>query len=351
MSCSSAASRRTRSGDCGRRVRLLQRDRLVQHGQRVGVDVLVLVVLVDLHPQRRQLRQDDVGQSGADEELQRRPRGVLQQGLRELDVDALGRDARELAGELAHRLDHLVVGGQLQLGDESHGPQHAQRVVGEGVPGGPRRAQPAGEQVAQPAERVGHRPVGAERDRHGVHREVAPEQVVDQRVAPGHLGIAGLPVVAVGPEGGDLQPDRARVGVHLGTDRAEGDPGVPRGTRPAAEHVQDLLGVGGGGDVDVAGHRVAAVLGPEQRVPHRPTDQVHLVPRRGEAPAELGEHGGEVDELPHGLLDSRGNRLGIRTGPIGPTPRHGPLLARSSLRCSRGCRRTTRGLGGHDEPA
>ena len=71
MSCSSAASRSTRS----RARSALQRDRLLQHGQRVRVDVLVLVVLVDLHPQRGQLGQHDVGQPGVDEQLQRRAAG------------------------------------------------------------------------------------------------------------------------------------------------------------------------------------------------------------------------------------------------------------------------------------
>ena len=59
MSCSSAASRSVRSGPS-----VLLRDRLLEHGQRVLVDVLVLVVLVALQPQRGQLGQDLVGQPG-----------------------------------------------------------------------------------------------------------------------------------------------------------------------------------------------------------------------------------------------------------------------------------------------
>ncbi len=106
-----------------------------------------------------------------------------------------------------------------------------------------------GEQVAQPAEGVGHRAVGAQRDRHRVHGEVAADQVVDERGTPRHLGVARLPVVAVRPEGGDLQADAA----HLGAHGAEGDPRVPRGTRPPVQQFEHLLRPGVGGDVEVAG--------------------------------------------------------------------------------------------------
>ena len=124
---------------------LLQLDRLVQHGQRVGVDVLVLVVLVDLHPQRGQLGQDDVGQAGGDEQLQRRPRRVLQQGLRQLDLHPLGGDpapARRTATVIAAH--DLVVRRQPELGHEADGAQHPQRVVGEGVDGRARACAAAG---------------------------------------------------------------------------------------------------------------------------------------------------------------------------------------------------------------
>ena len=144
-------------GRPGVRIGLLQRDRLVEHGQRVGVDVLVLVVLVDLHPQRRQLRQDDVGQAGGDEQLQRRPRGVLQQRLGQLHLHPLGGDPGQLARHRRHRRDDLVVRRQPELGDEADGAQHPQRVVGEGVDGGAGRAQPPAQQVAEAAEGVGDR--------------------------------------------------------------------------------------------------------------------------------------------------------------------------------------------------
>jgi hypothetical protein len=99
---------------------------------------------------------------------------------------------------------------------------------------------------------------------------------------------------------------------------------VPRGTCPAPQHVEHLLGVGGGGDVEIARHARSVRAGREQRVPDRTADEMDLVAGLGEAPAQLGEHGGEVHEFPHRRLDGRRNRLDGGT---------------------------TRGRKGHDEPA
>jgi hypothetical protein len=266
----------------------------------------VLVVLVDLHPQRGQLGKDDVGQAGGHEELQRGPRRVLQQRLGEFSLHALRGDPRELAGQRRHRRDHVVVRGQPELGDEPDGAQHPQRVVGEGVHRGTGRAQPAGQQVAEAAEGVGHRPVRAERHRHRVHGEVAAHEIVDQGGAPGHLGVPGLPVVPVGAEGGDLQPDTS----HLGPDGAERDAGVPRGTGPPAQQVEHLLRPGVRRDVEVARHPRAPRARGEQRVPDRAADEVRLEPGGGEPRTQLGQHRREVDECPHRLLHRRRNRLG-----------------------------------------
>ena len=52
----------------------LQGDGLIEDLQGVRVDVLVLTVLVCGHAQRRQLGQDDVGETGVDEYLQAAPR-------------------------------------------------------------------------------------------------------------------------------------------------------------------------------------------------------------------------------------------------------------------------------------
>ena len=60
------------------------------------------------------------------------------------------------------------------------------------------------------------------------------------------------------------------------------------------------------------------------RVPDRSAHEVHLEAGRGEAPAHLGEDGGQVDQLAHGLLHGGRNRL---TGGAVPT---GPELSRTT---------------------
>ena len=62
MSCSSAARRTTRSGESRMPRGDLVVDRLVEHGEGVLVHVLVVVVLVDLEPQRRDLGQHALGE-------------------------------------------------------------------------------------------------------------------------------------------------------------------------------------------------------------------------------------------------------------------------------------------------
>ena len=56
--------------------RALEVDRLLEDDEGVVVDVLVPVVLVDLEAQRRQLGQEDVGETGVDEERQPEPRAA-----------------------------------------------------------------------------------------------------------------------------------------------------------------------------------------------------------------------------------------------------------------------------------
>ena len=69
----------------------LERDRLLQHGQRVLVDVLVAMVLVALEDQRRQLGQHLRRQPGLDQQPQTRHGIAADQQLVELVAYALGR--------------------------------------------------------------------------------------------------------------------------------------------------------------------------------------------------------------------------------------------------------------------
>ena len=103
----------------------------------------------------------------------------------------------------SHRGRQRRVGLEREAGREAGGAQHAQRVVAEGDLRVERRAQPSGRQVAQPVEGVDQLHVG-QAQRQGVDGEVAPRQVDDDVVAEGHLGLARLGHVDLGPVRRDL---------------------------------------------------------------------------------------------------------------------------------------------------
>ena len=123
--------RRPAQGQVGAGV--LEGDGLLEHLQGVGVDVLVLAVLVGGHPQRGQLGQHDIGEAGVDHHLETAARGSAEQQLGQLGQDPLRGDAAQLGGHLRHRLGDLRGGRRAEGRDEARRPQHAQRVVGEGL--------------------------------------------------------------------------------------------------------------------------------------------------------------------------------------------------------------------------
>ncbi len=268
----------------------LQVDRLVQHGQRVPVDVLVLVVLVDLQLHGRHLGQHVVGQPGLHQQLDAAARELAAQQLGQLDLHPLRGDPGDFGGHVGHRFHHPVGGGEAELGDEAGGPQHPQRIVGEGVLRRGRGVQPTVYQVRHSAVQVDERPA-RQLDGHGVHREIAAHQVAFDGVAEGDVRIAAHAVVGVRTERGDL--DRRAVPVRA--ERAELDPGVPDRLRPAGQQIADLLRTGVGGEVQVRAQP------PQQRVPHAAADQVQPVARRGEALGKLLGDRGDLHQLHDGV--------------------------------------------------
>ena len=124
---------------------------------------------------------------------------------------------------------------------------------------------------------------------HGIHREVAPGQVVFQRAPVRHDRLARGPVVAITAVGRDLE-----VGAALAQpDSAEVDADRPDLICPAADHGQDPVGRRVSGEVDIAG------LAAEEDIPDRPANEGKLMTGRGEKLAELvgerrdsGEQGG-----------------------------------------------------------
>ena len=132
-------------------------DRLLEHGQRVLVDVLVPVVLVDLQPQPRQLGQH------VRRPARCRPAGSSpRRGSRARAAawparpDPLGGDDRRSRSAIAAiAAAHLGRDREAELGGEPGRPQHPQRVVGEGVLRAcPGCAAPGAARSSQAAERV-----------------------------------------------------------------------------------------------------------------------------------------------------------------------------------------------------
>jgi hypothetical protein len=93
----------------------------------------VLVPLVDLQPERGSSGSTESARPGVDEQLQARPREAAEQQLGQLVRDPLDADDLQPTGHRPHRLDHLRRDGEAELAGEAARPQHAQRVVAEGV--------------------------------------------------------------------------------------------------------------------------------------------------------------------------------------------------------------------------
>jgi hypothetical protein len=156
--------------------------------------------------------------------------------------------------------------------------QHPQRVVGERLLRRGRGVEGARGERREPAVRVDEPPLlPRELHRHRIHGEVAPDEVVLERVAEAHDRVAGHAVVSVGAERRDLHGRAAPAGA----DRAEGDAGVPYRVRPALDEGADRVGARIGGEVEIGA--VAA----EQRVPDAATHEVEPVTGFGEPGREL----------------------------------------------------------------
>ncbi len=241
MSCSSAASRSTRSGPgTAPSGPVSSAIALLEHHQRVLVDVLVAVVLVDLEAQRRQLGQHVVGQAGVDQHLEPRPRLRRDQQLAQLVAHPLGRHDRDPVGHVDDRRARGGVDGEAELARRTarraSSAAGRRRTTGAGPPGS--AARPAA-RSREAVERVDERQL-RHADRHGVDGEVAAGQVALERVAERDLRLARRRVVRVGAVRGDLDDDvlgqrRAATGEPAGADGAELLADVPVRVAPARQ--------------------------------------------------------------------------------------------------------------------
>jgi len=259
----------------------LQGDGLLQHGQRVLVDVLVPEMLIGLEPEPGNLGQYLIGHPGVHQQgdSSHRAAARCEHELGEFVPDPFGRHYRQPGGESRHRLAHVGRHREIELCGEPGGAQYPQRVVGERILRPARRAQHLVPQVGQPPEWVGQ----FQRGQPGGHRvdgEVAPRQVVVQRSPVVHLGLARVMAVALAAVGGDLADGAALAQPH----GAEVDPDLPYRVRPALGELEHLPGPGVRGQVEVT------VAAPEEDVPDGAADQGELVAVAGEQPREAG-HG------------------------------------------------------------
>ncbi len=214
-------------------IALLEVDRLLQDGQRMLVDVLVLVVLVDgeLHP-GGDLRHHPLRQARIDHRVDRVDRELTADELVQLGADTFGGDAVDLSVHLGDGLPHARREPESELGDEADGTQHPQRIVAEGLlrcrRGG---VDDTGQQRGHPVERIAEvlgAPPGTDTHGHRVDGEVAADEIVFEGLAEGDLRIAADLVVRVGAECGDLD----LVVALADADRAELDPDIPERVRP-----------------------------------------------------------------------------------------------------------------------
>ncbi len=246
-------------------VLLLQRDGLVEHGQRVPVHVLMPMMLVHLEPHHRHLGQIC---SATPVRTSRSmpadgPPGLLARSS--FSSSTAIRSAETIVQprrEFGHRVRDLLGRRQAKLRDEARGPQDPQRVVAERVDRAARRPQDPVPQVGEPAERIDQvqaRQLGS----HRVDGEVAPGQVGAERGLVLHVRLAGVGLVVLAAVGRDLEVVAALAqshGAELHADR-------PGCVRPVLGYLQHLLGPRIRGQVEVS------VRPAEERVAYRTPDK------------------------------------------------------------------------------
>ena len=181
--------------------------------------------------------------------------------LHQLRLNPLRADPAQSRGKLLHRGQRLLLYGKSQLRREADGPQDAQRVLTEALPGLPHAAHNASFQILQPAEEI-HQPfrviVG-----HGVDGQIPAPQILPQVRGECHLcGMPAVLIFSVNPVSGHLKA----FPLQHHRDRAVLQPGVDR----PLEQGLHLLRSGGGGDVPVLGRPA------QDRIPHAAAHRIGL---------------------------------------------------------------------------
>ena len=191
---------------------------LLDNGDRVSQHVLVVMQRVLLEGQRRQFRQEMVGQSGLDQFPQRPGNVGPHHQLGELLSNALRRNDLEALAHPPHRRPGLGLYGEAERGDEPVEAQHPKRVVTEGDLGIHRRAQQARPQIAETSVGIDDvRAVGGlerDLDRHRIDREVAARQILSDLIGERDPRLPAVVGVHLGAESRDLVNGAAANGGH-----------------------------------------------------------------------------------------------------------------------------------------
>jgi len=140
--------------DAGHEVGVAQRDRVLEHLERVAVGVLVVVDGLLEAPERLDLGEHDGERAGLAQPLDPGRREQVAQ----LGEDALAGHAAELRGGVASGRDRVPVRREAECLREAREAHDAQRVVGERARAD--GAQPPRREVVAPAEGVHHHPRG-----------------------------------------------------------------------------------------------------------------------------------------------------------------------------------------------
>ena len=161
---------------------------IVQYRKRMGEIVFVSPAVHGLHSlQGGNLRKDVRQQPGPVHKAEGQRGAGRSHHLVELFSNTLHREDGEAVGHTAHRFHRLGHDFELQvwgaeLGSETHGAKHTQRVVGIGGIGVKRSADDAGGKVAYASERINESPeiVFLQAQGQGVDGEIPPFLVVFQ---------------------------------------------------------------------------------------------------------------------------------------------------------------------------
>ena len=265
---------------------VLDRHDLVEHRERVVVDVEV-VELVLLHAaQRRELGEDLRGEPVRVHEREAGADGGRGDDLLELAEDPLRRDALEPRRGARHRRRRVRLDRQVEVDREPHGAQRAQRVVVER--GGTDHPQPPRVEVRAAAVRVEQVAAG-QRLRHRVDGEIARGEVGADVVVAQHdeVDVPGAAVADHAP-GAERAGEPERRAAGRARERARRRLGVLRhgevevGRRAAEQAVADRAADDPGG---APGEDLAR--GVERRSRRRPAAVVRPRHARGDPAGDL----------------------------------------------------------------